>query len=64
MTLKQMKVGRDDLKIFFEVVATQTLVQHEEVEGLKKSLEEGQSALKSTKDWVSQLMDNIVVASV
>lgn len=45
MTLQQMNVRRDNLKVLDKGVATRACVQHEEVDGLKKSLEEAQSTL-------------------
>lgn len=45
-------------------VTIQERVQQAEVEGLRKLLKEAQSALKSTKEWISKFVDDIVVASV
>lgn len=48
--LKQMKIRRGDLKVLAKGVTSQACVQQEEVDGLRKLIEEAQSALESTKE--------------
>ncbi|KAI5404316.1 hypothetical protein KIW84_051463 [Lathyrus oleraceus] len=64
VTLKQMKVRRDNLKVLAEIVATHERFRQAEVKGLRKLLVEAQSSLKSTKERVSQLMDDVISAFV
>lgn len=63
-TLKQIEIRTDDTKVLPEGVAAQAHIQQEEVKGLKKLLEEAQSALEIMKECISQLADDADVALV
>lgn len=49
VVLKQVKVRRDDMKVITKGLVAHACVQQVEVDGLKKSLEEAQSALEGMK---------------
>lgn len=49
VVLKQVKVRRDNMKVITKGLVACACDQHVEVEGLKKSIEEAQSALEGMK---------------
>lgn len=59
-----MNERMDNLKALAEEATGEMMIQKTKVDGLKKFLEDTQSALESTDERVSQLTDGVVVAFV
>lgn len=64
VALRQMKVKKDHLKALAREATEERLIQQIEVKCLKKLLEDTQGSLVSMEDRVSQLTDEILVASI